>query len=151
MRRRRFLAGTLLPLAILVAGACGATEGGFGGGGGGGGGGGATVDATLKDFAIALDPATVDAGEVTFDIRNDGPSEHEFVVVETSADVAPGDLPTKDGAVNEDGLDVVDEAEAIAPGDTADLTVDLSPGTYIVFCNIDGHYLSGMHAALTVR
>jgi uncharacterized cupredoxin-like copper-binding protein len=110
--------------------------------------GGSTIAATEKDFEISLDPSTASAGEVTFDISNEGPSTHEFVIVQS--DLAADKLPVKDGLVSEDAVTVVDEAEDIAPSTTADLTVDLDAGTYIIICNIVGHYEQGMHTTLTV-
>ena len=37
------------------------------------------------------------------------------------------------------------------PGGTEDLIVALKPGHYTLFCNMEGHYMSGMHATLVVR
>jgi uncharacterized cupredoxin-like copper-binding protein len=111
-------------------------------------GGGTAVAATEKDFSIAIDPTEVPAGEVTFTINNEGPSAHEFVVVQT--DTAPGDLPVKDGLVEEDGITVVDEAEDIAPSTTATLTIDLEAGSYVIICNLPGHYQQGMNVGLKV-
>jgi uncharacterized cupredoxin-like copper-binding protein len=111
-------------------------------------GGGAGIAATEKDFSIAIDPTEVAAGEVTFTINNEGPSAHEFVVVQT--DTAPGDLPVKDGLVEEDGITVVDEAEDIAPSTTATLTIDLDAGQYVIICNLPGHYQQGMNVGLKV-
>ena len=111
-------------------------------------GGGTAVAATEKDFSISIDPTEVAAGEVTFTINNEGPSAHEFVVVQT--DTAPGDLPVKDGLVEEDGITVVDEAEDIAPSTTATLTIDLEAGSYVIICNLPGHYQQGMNVGLKV-
>ena len=110
--------------------------------------GGSSIAATEKDFEISLDPSTASAGEVTFDISNEGPSTHEFVVVQS--DLAADQLPVKDGLVSEDAVTVVDEAEDIAPSTTTDLSVDLDAGTYIIICNVVGHYQQGMHTTLTV-
>lgn len=111
---------------------------------------GPTVNATEKDFAISLDQTSVASGDVTFDITNEGPSTHEFVVFKT--DLAPDKLPTKNGEVNEDAkqLDHIDEVEDIASGATAELPVELDPGSYVVICNLPGHYQQGMYAGLTV-
>jgi uncharacterized cupredoxin-like copper-binding protein len=106
------------------------------------------VSATEKDFEIDLGSSTGSAGSVTFNISNEGPSTHEFVIVQT--DDAPDALPTKDGAVDEDKLTVVDEQEDIAPSTTATLTTDLEAGSYVIICNIPGHYELGMHAGFTV-
>ena len=114
------------------------------------GGSGATVNATEKDFAIALDQSSAPSGGVTFSVTNQGPSKHEFVVFKT--DLPADKLPVKNGQVNEDSkqLDHIDEQEDIATGSTSDLSVTLDPGSYVVICNIPGHYLQGMYAGLTV-
>ena len=109
---------------------------------------GAAISATVKDFAIAIDPTDVAGGEVAFAINNEGPSAHEFVVIES--DDAPGDLTVEDGEVTEDGLNVIGEAEDIAPSTTADLTLTLAEGQYVIICNVTGHYEQGMYTGLKV-
>ena len=106
------------------------------------------VSATEKDFSIDLATSSAPAGSVTFNISNEGPSAHEFVIIKT--DDAPDALPVKDNTVEEDKIDVVDEAEDIAPSTTATLTTDLEAGSYVIICNIPTHYGLGMHAAFTV-
>ena len=106
------------------------------------------VASTVKDFSITLDPTEVAAGQVKFTINNEGPSTHEFVVVQT--DTAPGDLPVDGALVSEDGIDVIGEAEDIAPSTTVDLVLTLEAGQYVIICNIEGHYAQGMSAGLTV-
>jgi uncharacterized cupredoxin-like copper-binding protein len=106
------------------------------------------VSATEKDFSIDLATSSAPAGSVTFNISNQGPSAHEFVIIKT--DDAPDALPVKDNTVEEDKIDVVDEAEDIAPSTTATLTTDLEAGSYVIICNIPAHYEQGMHAAFTV-
>jgi uncharacterized cupredoxin-like copper-binding protein len=106
------------------------------------------VSATEKDFSIDLGSSSAPAGSVTFNITNDGPSAHEFVIVQT--DDAPYALPVKDSEVEEDKLTVVDEQEDIAPSTTATLTTDLEAGSYVIICNVTGHYEAGMHTAFTV-
>ena len=106
------------------------------------------VSATEKDFSITLSSSTGTAGPVTFNITNEGPSTHEFVVIQT--DDAPDALPVKNGTVDENGLTIVDENEDIAPSTTATLSVDLKAGSYVIICNLPGHYEQGMHAGFTV-
>jgi len=106
------------------------------------------VASTVKDFSITLDPTEVAAGQVKFTINNEGPSTHEFVVVQT--DTAPGDLPVDGALVSEDGIDVIGEAEDIPPSTTVDLVLTLEAGQYVIICNIEGHYAQGMNAGLTV-
>jgi uncharacterized cupredoxin-like copper-binding protein len=106
------------------------------------------VSATEADFSITLATSSAPAGSVTFNISNQGPSTHEFVVIKT--DLAPDALPVKGNIVEEDKVDGIDEAEDIAPGTTATLTTDLKAGSYVIICNLPTHYESGMHAAFTV-
>jgi uncharacterized cupredoxin-like copper-binding protein len=123
------------------------------------GGGGETVDVTLQEFAVGVDPASVSAGEVTFSVTNEGPDDvHEFVVIRT--DLGPTELPTdENGAVDEagGGMEVVDEIEDMEVGASEDLTVDLDAGNYVLICNIwdedeqESHYQEGMRAAFTVE
>jgi len=123
------------------------------------GGGGETVDVTLQEFAVGVDPASVSAGEVTFSVTNEGPDDvHEFVVIRT--DLGPTELPTdENGAVDEagGGMEVVDEIEDMEVGASEELTVDLEAGSYVLICNIwdedeqESHFQEGMRAAFTVE
>jgi uncharacterized cupredoxin-like copper-binding protein len=106
------------------------------------------VSATEMDFSIALSSSTGTAGPVTFNITNNGPSTHEFVVIKT--DLAPDALPVKNGSVDESGLTIVDENDAVPPGTTATLPVNLEAGSYVIICNVPAHYEAGMHTAFTV-
>jgi uncharacterized cupredoxin-like copper-binding protein len=135
LRSRWFVLLSSLFVVALIAAGCTKKGGG--------------IDATLKDFTISLSASTVDAGKVTFNVQNDGPSAHEFVVVQT--DTAEGDLPVgDDGTVEESALEVVDEKEDIPPDSSTTLEIDdLAAGSYVIICNIAGHYQQGMHAGLT--
>ena len=114
---------------------------------------GTPVNVLLEDFKVRDDVAAVPAGTVSFRIRNQGPTTHEFIVVRT--DRAPDELPLqRDGlTVNQEGPGValIDEAEALDIDDRQTLVLDLAPGHYVMYCNFEGHYLGGMHAALAVR
>lgn len=108
------------------------------------------VDVTLSDFTIAVEPGSVAAGTVTFEVTNDGPSVHEFVVFKTDLD--PAELPTNaEGAVQEDEeFEPVDEIEDIPKGAEPSLELDLEAGSYVLVCNIPGHYRQGMRTGFTV-
>jgi uncharacterized cupredoxin-like copper-binding protein len=120
-----------------------------------------TVDVTVQEFAVIPASTSAPAGDVTFDVTNEGPDDtHEFVVFKT--DLAPDALPTAaDGSVDEagEGVELIDEIEDIAVGDTPTLTVTLDAGSYVFICNIveeEGgetiaHYQQGMRVAFTVE
>jgi len=135
---RRWLAvPMILGLALVTAGCSSDDEG--------------TVAVTVADFSVTPDPDSAPAGEVTFDITNDAGQTHEFVVFKT--DLAPDQLPTdENGDVDEAGAGVehVDEVEDIEGGSTKSLTVNLDAGSYVLICNLPGHYAQGMHAGFSV-
>jgi uncharacterized cupredoxin-like copper-binding protein len=114
---------------------------------------GTPVNVLLDDFKVRRDAAVVPAGTVSFRILNQGPNTHELIVVRT--DRASDKLPLqRDGlTVNEDapGIDLLDEAEGLDIDDRRTLVLDLAAGNYVMYCNLEGHYLGGMHEALTVR
>ncbi len=131
--------------AVLVfAGAC--SNGGEG-----------TVEVALTEFDVRPNPASADAGEITFDVNNAGEETHEIVIVST--DLTSGDLPTADdGSFDEERVEVVDEIEDMEAGSSEELTVDLEPGSYVLACNVveeedgetEAHYAEGMHTAFEV-
>ena len=112
-----------------------------------------TVVVTLRDFRYRANVHVVPSGSVTFHVINQGPSTHEFNVDRT--DLPDGSLPLRgDGlTVNEDSpqLHRIDSLNEIEYHSSADLTLDLKPGRYVLYCNLEGHYLGGMHVSLTVR
>ncbi len=93
-----------------------------------GGGASTTINATEKDFAIALDKSSVPAGSVTFKINNAGPSPHNISIKELKK--------------------TSDTFDAGKPGQ---FTVDLPAGTYTIICEIAGHEQLGMKTTLTVK
>lgn len=88
------------------------------------------VAVSLSEFAIDM-PDTVAAGPTTFVVTNTGSAEHNF---EVEGQGIEEELPRN-----------------LMPGETAELTLDLKPGTYEVYCPVDGHKDLGMELRLTVR
>jgi uncharacterized cupredoxin-like copper-binding protein len=139
---RKLLSGVVLvPLTVLALGGCGDDDDDGGAG---------DVGVTLRDFEIDLDETSAPAGEVTFDVQNEGPSVHEFVVFQT--DLGVDELPTDDDGNVAEGADFepVDEIEDIAVDAEPSLTLDLEAGAYVLLCNVAGHYEEGMVTTFTV-
>lgn len=101
----------------------------------------------LFDGRMSVSAATAPAGETTFQVRNGGEFPHDFVIISTELDAA--ELPVEQLKADESSLDVVDRVDQLGPGDTAELTVDLAPGHYVLICNVSGHY-AVMNANLDV-
>lgn len=117
------------------------------------------IAATVKEWQISLSSANIKTGEITFNIKNDGDKEHEFVVRKTDAKADA--LPTNDdGTVVEDSPqlsevgDPSEVAEIKSGSSDRSLTVTLQPGHYVIFCNLHVedlvHYQKGMHIDFTV-
>ncbi len=102
-------------------------------------------------MGIALDQASVPAGKVTFNVKNDATTEpHEMVVVAVPS--ADAELPY-DAAkqrVTESKVKSMGEVSDLKPGAAKSKTLTLKPGTYKLICNMKGHYVAGMSAVLTV-
>jgi uncharacterized cupredoxin-like copper-binding protein len=101
-------------------------------------------------FQIFANRSAIPAGEVTFDLTNMGPDDHELVVFKT--DLAINNLPVQDGQVVEDdpSLQKIGEQDQYPAGESRTLTLNLEPGSYVLICNLPGHYEQGMRFGLTV-
>lgn len=106
-----------------------------------------TLSVALSDFAVTADPGAVKAGRVVFAIRNRAAMTHELIVIRT--DLAPDALPVDGGKAKEDGR--VGGITNISAGASRKLVLELTPGKYVLICNIAGHYQLGMRVALTVE
>lgn len=91
------------------------------------------IEVVMTDFAFDLPEGELPAGEVTFRVRNVGVAPHQFAL----------------GAVGSHGAHVADSGTLDA-GATADVTVELAPGTYEIACHVPGHYEAGMATTITV-
>ncbi|MCU1607227.1 MAG: Copper binding protein plastocyanin/azurin family [Modestobacter sp.] len=87
------------------------------------------IDVTETEFSITM-PATLAAGSYTFAVRNTGAALHDLVVSQNGRDVAA--------------------SATIPPGGSASLSATLRRGTYVFYCNIDGHRAQGMQRTVQV-
>ncbi len=107
---------------------------------------------TMNEFSFTPKDPTAKAGKVTIVAPNAGKLEHELVLFKT--DKSPTELPkAAGGSVNEDALnkDLIGELPDVPPGGTKTDSFDLKPGSYVMICNIPGHFSQGMYGTLTVK
>jgi hypothetical protein len=117
------------------------------------------LNVTLAEFSITPAGTTVPRGEIYVLAENAGAEAHEVAIIRSTR--APDALPTDDaGRVLEDEVDLAGEIEPFASGTSASRVFTLTPGSYVLICNILGeegggkvesHYREGMRAALTVQ
>jgi uncharacterized cupredoxin-like copper-binding protein len=84
------------------------------------------VQASEKEFKITLATTKLEAGPVTFEVKNVGAIPHDFAIV--------GGPKTP----------------LIAPGKSATLTTTLKAGPLEIYCTVPGHKQAGMDLKLTV-
>ena len=102
-------------------------------------------------MAIRTDVSTVAAGEVTFDVTNWSRGlVHEMLVVAVDNPDAQLPYDADDQRVIEEKINSLGETEEMQPKTSKTLTLDLKPGTYLLVCNLPGHYAAGMWTVLTV-
>ena len=88
------------------------------------------IQVQLTEYEIRI-PETLPAGRQTFHIANAGKVNHNFAI---------------------EGNGIAQKlASDLTRGDTADLGVDLTPGTYVVYCPVDKHRGRGMERRVNVK
>ena len=107
----------------------------------------------MGEFFFAPKNIAAKAGATTIEAPNEGSVEHEMVIFKTNMD--PGKLPTEaSGEVDEEKMDKIAESAGEIPdveaGETKSNQFKLTPGRYVMFCNLPGHYAGGMYGTLTV-
>lgn len=109
------------------------------------------VKVTERDFRIDA-PTALAAGHVTLQVHNAGPDVHELLVARVGGG-APLPLRSDGLTVDEERIQAANlgNLEPGRPGSTRELSIDLTPGRYILFCNMYGHYRGGMRTQLVVN
>lgn len=131
----------ILAAAMLLATACGQA---------GAASGPSKITVTMDEWNVKPSQVTVNAGQVTFALKNSGKLVHELAILKT--DLAHDKIPlrpTDAKKVQEPGN--IGEIEDVEPGQTKEAVFDLTPGHYVLICNEEAHYAAGMHIAFTVK
>jgi uncharacterized cupredoxin-like copper-binding protein len=105
----------------------------------------------LSEFKVSPATTTVAAGTYTLSINNVGTVQHELLIFKTS--VPPTQFPLEGTGIKEDdaSIDKVSDGDNIDPGKSQARTVDFTqPGTYVLVCNLPGHFKQGMYSVVTV-
>jgi uncharacterized cupredoxin-like copper-binding protein len=79
------------------------------------------------EFKITLASTDLKAGEITFEVKNDGKIPHDLAIKGTA-----------------------DKTDLIPAGGTAELKVTLKAGKYELYCTVPGHEAAGMKLNITV-
>jgi uncharacterized cupredoxin-like copper-binding protein len=105
----------------------------------------------MAAMGIQTDVTTVPAGEVTFvAVNKSAGMVHEMLVAPVPADGQLLPYDPDNYSVNEEASGDLGEVSELDPGASGALTLTLEPGTYILYCNVPGHYILGMWTTITV-
>ncbi len=85
------------------------------------------VPVSETEFKITVGSTDLKAGEITFEVKNDGKIPHDLAIKGTS-----------------------DKTKLIPAGGTAELKVTLKAGKYELYCTVPGHEAAGMKLNVTV-
>jgi uncharacterized cupredoxin-like copper-binding protein len=113
--------------------------------------------ATAKGMATAtmgirVSSKTVKAGEVRFQVTNTSKNMvHEMVVSPVKSLKTPLPYDKAGNKIIEDDAGHLGEVAELEPGKKGELKLTLKPGSYLLYCNIAGHYALGMWTLLTVK
>ena len=117
--------------------------------GGGDADGGATIDVSMTEWEVTPSAASTAAGEVVFNVTNDGTTPHDLAVIKFDGE--PVGLTVEGGLVVTADLDVVAGSDEFAAGEGGEVSAELEAGNYVLICNVAGHYDLGMHTPFIVN
>jgi plastocyanin len=93
----------------------------------------ARAQVTAKEFSLTLSRSEVSTGKVTLEFIDGGQDEHNLHIRPAAGGPDVGSFPNA------------------LPGQHLDVTFNLAPGTYTLYCSIPAHKELGMKASFTVR
>jgi uncharacterized cupredoxin-like copper-binding protein len=101
-----------------------------------------TVGVQLGEMFVRPNKTSISAGKVTFLARNTGRMTHELMVERAPLKMDGPGRPNEKARL---GM-----IENMTSGSSGRMTMRLTPGTYVLFCNIPGHYAAGQHTTFRV-
>lgn len=102
-------------------------------------------------MSIRVDQPTVKAGKVIFDVTNWSRSAlHEMLIIAVDSSTAALPYDYSQARVPEDQVKALGEVSDLQPNGSKTLEVELAAGSYLLICNLPGHYAAGMAVPFTV-
>jgi len=103
------------------------------------------LDLSKATMGIKATPATARTGIVKFDVTNSSKDTiHEMIVIRLDDPSKPLPYIASESRVDEDHVGDKGEVSELDPGASGSLTVALTPGKYLLICNVAGHFAAGM-------
>ena len=102
-------------------------------------------------MGINATPGAIPAGKVTLEVTNSSKDfVHEMVISPVKSPDQPLPYNASTQMVDEEAAGHLGEVAELEPGKSGALRLTLKPGTYILYCNVPGHYALGMWTLINV-
>ena len=112
------------------------------------------VGIELSEFIVKPTTLRARPGTAVFTVKNTGTVTHQFLVIRSDLPTAELPRAADNHGVDESQVDIAGKIEAIAAGDSAELSVPVGAGKYVLVCNLfaggKSHYLTGMYTQFEV-
>ena len=103
------------------------------------------------EMKLRVDQPSIKGGDVVFNVANHAMTEeHEMVLVKLAAPDQPIVADTKTHRIDEAQITSLGEVAELKPSGKGTLNANLEPGSYLLLCNLKGHYEAGMWSKLAV-
>lgn len=100
------------------------------------------INVQLGEMFVRPSVTSVPAGKVTLNATNVGMLTHELMIERLPMKMEAPGKPVESAAQG-----MIDDMQH---GQSGHMTLKLTPGKYMLFCNVPGHYAAGQHTVLTV-
>jgi uncharacterized cupredoxin-like copper-binding protein len=109
-----------------------------------------STDPSIAHMRIVLDQKTIKPGRVTLHAENQSKNLVHEVIIGRDDGAKALPMDAEHTRVIESRVQRLGEIADLAPGKSGNLSLNLKPGTYVLFCNQPGHYQEGMYTKLIV-
>ena len=110
------------------------------------------ADMSMAKMGINANPKIANHGTVRFDVTNLAANlVHEVLIARITDENQMLAYDQSRNKVDEEGLQALGSVSQIDPNKSASLTLDLSAGKYLLYCNVAGHYMAGMWTVIELK
>ena len=110
------------------------------------------ADMKAAIMGIGINPKSVPAGKVKFNVTNSSSTTvHEMIVAPIADENVVMPFNANDNKIDEEASHNLGEVSELEPGKSGTLGVVMKPGKYLLYCNVSGHFMAGMWTVLVVK
>lgn len=109
-------------------------------------------DMSEAPMGININPKVVPHGYVKFKVTNLASAlVHEVIIARVKDENTPLPFLAGKNMLDEEAVRTLGQVSEINPSRSASLTIEMTPGKYVLYCNLPGHYMAGMWTVIEVK